>query len=149
MHRILASLTATLGIRAKRKPAVAAIGDEQRAAIDANTQLVIGELSASAGFTLALDHQSVVWIDGFIERSRHIDIDTLHDIIASFYGSAIIAIYGGQWIIESGETAIAIEPDFIMYPFSSVAKHFTAGRDHSVLSLFNGIEPMLASHRAQ
>src|SRR5437588_620734 len=76
--------------------------DEEK--IKANAQLVIEGLGPAATDLqdFGFNRESVEWVEGYIERQRKRggtkeQIDSLVNVIGSFFGECIIQAYGGKW----------------------------------------------------
>jgi hypothetical protein len=105
------------------------VTDESRLeAIRKNSQLVIATLGAERE-NLALNRESVAWIEGFIKRQRGgADSESLASTVACFLGEAIIAAAGGQWADDSeGGLGVRLPNGDWCFPFAKAAKQFANG----------------------
>jgi hypothetical protein len=82
--------------------------------------------------SLSYDRQSLDWLDGYIERNRHIFSEErrYHWAISFGYilGEAIIRAFGGTWEYnqEYAEWMVNVGPSlFIANPIGKVYKHLT------------------------
>jgi hypothetical protein len=109
-----------------------------------NAQLVIArfsqlpELKSHFGY----NHESVKWLDGFIERERsRRDINTvgtekLIQVLGSYLGECVIHTYGGMWREQEGQWGVFFDDSNSVFPFNKVLKQFRNGREDSILSFF-------------
>jgi hypothetical protein len=120
--------------------------------IRANAELVIGQLGQASGIeNFGYNAESVVWLDGFIERQRvrpefadEASIEQMSQTLGSFVGECVIACYGGEWREEDGSWAIDFGGGNVAYPFNKVRKQFLHGEEDSVQSWFQTI-PLILS----
>jgi hypothetical protein len=119
---------------------------ERLAQIKANVEFALQEFRELADKDVALDADSVAWVEGFIEsaRGRYIGVDGgvpegLIGLIGSYLGEAIIAETNGQWIEDGeGRLAVSFPNGDAVYPFTKVEKQFEQGRaaGESILSFY-------------
>jgi hypothetical protein len=114
--------------------------------IKANVEFAMQEFRELADKDVALDADSVAWVEGFIEnaRGRYVGVEGgvpegLVGLIGSYLGEAIIAETGGQWIEDdAGRLAVAFPNGEAVYPFAKVEKQFELGvaGGESILSFY-------------
>ena len=74
------------------------------------------------------NRESVVWIEGFIERQRiNPDItdetkEGLVNVLGSFLGECIIHLHGGQWRRDNNGWGIRFDRKNAAYPFNKLRK---------------------------
>lgn len=101
--------------------------------IKANADLVIAKLGPLSDIDFGLNHESVVWVAGFIERQRQRDdidadtIDGLVEVLGSFLGECMVANYAGQWQEADGRWGVQLKSKVTAFPFSKVRKQFDNG----------------------
>ena len=112
-----------------------------------NAQLVIDRFSQlpELEFQFGYNHESVKWLDGFIERERgRRDINTvgtekLIQVLGSFLGECVIHTYGGAWREQEDQWGVFFDDSNSVFPFNKVRKQFRNGGEDSVLSFFEVI----------
>lgn len=119
---------------------------ERLAQIKANVAFALQEFRELADKDVALDADSVAWVEGFIEsaRGRYIGVDGgvpegLVGLIGSYLGEAIIAETNGQWIEDDASgLGVAFPNGDTVYPFTKVRKQFEQGLagGESILSFY-------------
>jgi hypothetical protein len=125
---------------------MSALEGERLQQIKANVEFALQEFRELADKDVALDAQSVAWVERFIEsaRGRYVGIDGgvpegLVGLIGSYLGEAIIAETNGHWIEdEDGRVAVAFPNGDAVYPFAKVQKQFDEGvtAGESILSFY-------------
>lgn len=104
-----------------------------------------------SGFDFGYDLQSVVWLDGYIERQRARDditqelVDGLVNVLGSYLGECVINCYGGYWENEDGQWRVSLDGDNAVYPFAKMRKQFQNGTEDSIKSFFEVIPILFAS----
>jgi hypothetical protein len=126
--------------------------------IRANADLVLSVARKDYDPHIGFDAAGVRWLDGYIQRlvdQGGVEAsETLCDNLGSFLGTCIIETFGGTWQDTEHGWAVVLDGDLAVFPFNKVLKHLTEGAGDSVLSLFNGIPPLIghakeaAGHRA-
>jgi hypothetical protein len=109
-----------------------------------NAQLLINRISQPPELKshFGYNHESVKWLDGFIERERsRRDINTvgtakLIQVLGSYLGECVIHTYGGTWREQKGEWGVFFDDSNSVFPFNKVLKQFRNGREDSILSFF-------------
>jgi hypothetical protein len=125
----------------------------------ANGQLVIDQLGPLSDVEFGLNRDSVVWIEGFIERQRlRADHDAgamsgLVDVLGSFLGECLVAATGGRWrFVDSVEAwAVEVRDETFVFPFAKVEKLFRNGIEggDSIVSFYDVAVTHLATGRLQ
>lgn len=128
------------------EPVISAISPDLMHAIAANAEMVKKETGTLAKNEITYSEDSVRWVSGFIDRNRDGDPAGLVDTIGSYLGEAIISNYGGKWIIFDGQPAVEIKPDFVVFPFSKVAKHFENGQEDSIGRFFSALPELIEAY---
>lgn len=110
-------------------------------AIKANAALVLKAFEEHR--TLAYDEESVVWLDGYIERNRH-DWDEqkaekLVNILGSFFGECIRLNYGGEWRMLENGLGVAFSDGNAAFPFNKIRKQIQNGSEDSIASFYTAI----------
>lgn len=121
------------------------LDDERLSRVRDNAAFAIREFSEASGVAIALDRDSVAWVDGFIDRMRlRYGNDGapggLVSVIGSFLGEAIIARAGGEWVSDdAGGVGVRFACGDTAYPFGKVEKQFDQGSaaGESVLSFYD------------
>ncbi|WP_439541778.1 hypothetical protein [Hyphomicrobium sp.] len=129
------------------------LDDERLARVRDNAAFAIRGFSEASGAAIALDRDSVAWVDGFIERMRARYGDEsapggLVSVIGSFLGEAIIARAGGDWVSdEAGGVGVAFACGDTAYPFGKVEKQFEQGSaaGESILSFYDVCVDLVAT----
>ena len=120
--------------------------------IRANADLVLSVARKDYDPHIGFDAAGVRWLDGYIQnladRGEVDASETLCDNLGSFLGTCIIETYGGAWQDTEHGWAVVLDGDLAVFPFNKVLKHLTEGAGDSVLSLFNGIPPLMAHAEA-
>jgi hypothetical protein len=119
---------------------------ERLVQIKANADFALQEFRELADKDVALDANSVAWVEGFVEqaRGRYAGIDGgvpdgLVGLIGSYLGEAIIAETNGHWAVdENGALAVAFPNGDAVFPFDKVGKQFAHGlaAGESILSFY-------------
>lgn len=115
--------------------------------IRANAEMVVQELRPLSGIDFSYTHQSVEWLQGYIERLRNsgeldsADMkDKLTSVLGSFLGECIVRCYGGTWTQhDAGEWCVAFNHDNMVFPFAKVAKQIDNGPEDGIASFFSVI----------
>ncbi len=113
--------------------------------IKENAALTIRTLRLCCPIDFGLNAESVVWVEGFIERQRarpDFDgplADRLTDVLGSFLGECMIAAYGGRWAPIDGRWGVRLPNGSAAFPFTKVRKQLDEGleRGESVASFFH------------
>ncbi len=58
-------------------------------------------------------------------------------------GEAVVHTYNGQWVTFQGMPAVQVRPNFVVFPFSKVHKHFENGAEDSIGYFFTAIPSVL------
>ncbi|HWT01384.1 MAG TPA: hypothetical protein VN256_14135 [Pyrinomonadaceae bacterium] len=109
--------------------------DELVELIKKNADLVVRELGPLSDVRFGFNRESVVWVEGFIERQRArpehdpAAVDGLVDVLGSFLGECLIAAAGGEWRWSDGQQTwgVAFANDTHAFPFAKVHKQFANG----------------------
>ena len=111
--------------------------------IKANAEIVIKTFSENNDVNLGYDEESVVWIDGYIERNREkwneATIESLSSVLGSFLGECIRRNFGGEWEMTEYGLAIAFSGGNAAYPFNKINKQIQNGSDDSIAGFYNSI----------
>jgi hypothetical protein len=115
--------------------------------IRANAEMVVEQLRALSGIEFGYTKESVVWLEGYIERLRNSGEfenterkDKLISVFGSFLGECIIHCYGGSWQQhESGMWWVAFNKDSGAFPFSKITKQIDNGLEDGIASFFSVI----------
>ena len=121
------------------------LDDDRLSLLRDNAAFAIREFSEASGAAIALDRDSVAWVEGFIERMRLRYGDDgapsgIESVIGSFLGEAIIARAGGDWVSDdAGGIGVAFASGDTAYPFAKVTKQFDQGSaaGESILSFYD------------
>lgn len=105
-----------------------------------------GPLS-NLGAEFGYNHDSVAWVEGFLERQRHqteiaaADVENLVQLIGSYLGECIIRTYGGVWREHDGAWGVFFNESNAAFPFNKVRKQLENGVEggDSILSFFEVI----------
>jgi hypothetical protein len=89
---------------------------------------VIARLAPISGIDFGRNEDSVVWVDGFIEkyRKKPNDHDGLIVMLGCFLGECIVAEYGGHWVNTERGWAVRFDTGDA-YPIAKVAGQFARG----------------------
>ena len=103
---------------------------------------VIAALGAT-GAELNYDHESVAWIDAYIERNReHFSVEEANKVannLGAFVGECLRAAHGGTWVRDekSGEWGVNLGEGLgTAFPAAKIYKQLRNGPEDSVLSFF-------------
>ncbi|HEX8369504.1 MAG TPA: hypothetical protein VF604_13240 [Pyrinomonadaceae bacterium] len=109
-------------------------------AIKANAALVLKTFEQQ---NLAYDEESVVWLDGYIERNRsnwgEQGGEKLVNILGSFLGECIRLNYGGAWQMTENGLAVAFSDGNAAFPFNKIRKQIHNGSEDSIASFYSSI----------
>lgn len=105
---------------------------------------MLGRLVKS-GASSDYGRELVEWLDGFIERNRHLWGEEEHanrvaNNLGAVLGECLRAAYGGNWSFHEqfGEWGIDLGSTFgTVFPAAKVYKQVTNGPEDSILSLFD------------
>ena len=125
------------------------VPDKMRAA----AQEVIALFRENNDVHLALDLDSVRWIDGYIDRIRanfpREKRGGLVAYLAAFVGECIIHTFGGAWTQdENGMWGVTVSPRLWACPAAKIEKQFEHGPEDSVASFVESI-PALEQYLAK
>lgn len=122
------------------------VGAERLEQIKANVAFALQEFRELADKDVALDADSVAWVERFIEsaRGRYQGVDGgvpdgLVGLIGSYLGEAIIAETSGHWVQDdAGRLAVAFPNGEAVFPLTKVEKQFEQGLagGESILSFY-------------
>jgi len=112
--------------------------------IRANAELVVQQIRQLSGMDFGYTHESVKWLEGYIERLREAGQfenaepkTKLISVFGSFLGECVIRCYGGAWKLhEPGVWGVAFNEDNIAFPFAKVAKQIDNGLEDGIASFF-------------
>ena len=117
--------------------------NDQREAILANAKIVRDWAKEQLDVDLALDGESVKWLDGYIERNREgfdaVTKDRMVSLFGSYLGEALIQSIGGEWQQYKGTWCVSIDENQRAFPFNKVAKQFENGSADSIYAFFTMI----------
>jgi hypothetical protein len=107
----------------------------------------LSKLGAEFGY----NHQSVAWVEEFIEHQRlqkditGDDAEELVQLIGSYLGECVIHTYGGAWREYDGTWGVFFNDSDAAFPFSKVRKQFDNGVSggDSILSFFEVIPQVI------
>lgn len=123
--------------------------------IKKNAQLTIEQLRQTSQIDFGYNSESVKWLEGYIERLRQsgqLQPETkrkkLASVLGSFLGECIIQCYGGSWVMHEGCWAVAINNDFIAFPFNKIGKQMENGLEDGINSFFTSIPALLSQSKA-
>ncbi|HZF86730.1 MAG TPA: hypothetical protein VE084_24680 [Burkholderiaceae bacterium] len=146
----IAALSFGVGMASPAHGTFMNLSAQQLQAIESNSSLVRERIGVSSGVDFSFTTASIQWLDGYIERVRN-GVDgkaNLAQVLGSYYGEAIRKTYGGRWIVDKdGNVGIEIEPDFVVFPLSKVAKQLNNGPEDSIYSMFTMIPHLLSERR--
>lgn len=116
------------------------------------TLLQLREISGRPA--LSYDHASVIWLAGFIERQRQLQIprETINGMVGNlgcYFGRCIIECYGGKWAESPDGWAVQFDEQNSIFPFNKLAKHFENGTEDSIRSMFEVIPTLYPNVRPQ
>ncbi len=98
-----------------------------------DAKLVMEKLTPLRQAPIVLDRDSVVWVEGFIERQRldfKDDHEGLVQTLGSFLGESIIAAGGGTWAkTDDDMIGVKFANGAWCFPFAKVRKQFANGLD--------------------
>src|SRR5215813_12167723 len=122
-------------------------------AIRANAKLVLDKFRSVSGLgaRFGYNRESVVWVDGFIERYRSKPDFTIESaamlvqVIGSYLGECVIREYGGEWREHEDGWGVFFDEKNAVFPFVKVHKQFQQGLDggESILGFFDLIGPVI------
>lgn len=127
--------------------------EAELAAIRANSELAIATFKERSEIDFGLDRNSVAWMEGFIDRQRHVDPSPpamITAVLGSHLGQSIIAAAGGVWAKdEDGQVGVRFDNGDWCYPFAKVAKQIEsgAGVGEGILSFYDVSVEYLATGR--
>lgn len=112
--------------------------------IRANCELVIKTMQKDLGINLSYDEKSVAWLEGYIERNRHVEPTTINQLVnvfGSFLEECMCHEFDGKWEEVDGNWKISItspKSTFYANPFGKVEKQYKNGikSGESILSFF-------------
>lgn len=111
--------------------------------IQANAALVIKTFGENNDVRLGYDEDSVVWIDGYIERNREgWDEQTgenLSNVLGSFLGECIRRNYGGEWKMTENGIGVAFNEKNVIFPLNKTKKQIEHGSEDSIASFYQVI----------
>lgn len=109
-------------------------------AIKANAELVLKTFEQQ---NLGYNEESVVWLDGYIERNRQNweeqTAGKMGSILGSFLGECIRRNYGGEWQMTENGLCIAFTDGNAAFPFNKINKQIQNGSDDSIASFYSSI----------
>jgi hypothetical protein len=121
--------------------------NEQVDLIKKNARIVIDQLRQLSDMDFGMNRESVVWVEGFIERQRaRPDFDSafadkLTQTLGSFLGECIIANGGGAWLWSDDHQSwsIVFSNNSQAFPFVKVGKMFADGLEggESIVSFYD------------
>ena len=108
--------------------------------------MVVQQLRPLSGIDFGYTHESVEWLDGYIERLRSsgefesVEVkDKLTSVFGSFLGECIVRCYGGTWKHHDEGWSVVFDDDNVAFPFAKVAKQIDNGSEDSIASFFRVI----------
>ncbi|HKS11042.1 MAG TPA: hypothetical protein VJS13_15945 [Pyrinomonadaceae bacterium] len=121
--------------------------------IRANAEMVVQELRPLSGIDFGYTHESVKWLEGYIERLRTSgefdDVETKHKLMSvfgSFLGECMVRCYGGTWKEHGeGDWGVAFANGTMAFPFGRVRKQMDDGLSEGITSFFSAI-PAILNH---
>ena len=111
--------------------------------LKANSDAVIHELGHLTDFEFGCNRESVVWLEGYIERMKEAKIfngpgrDKLISVFGSFLGECLVQCYGGTWKKRDGAWGIVFDDENIALPFTAVADQVDHGRASGIHRFFD------------
>ncbi|HZS07856.1 MAG TPA: hypothetical protein VFD58_23685 [Blastocatellia bacterium] len=132
--------------------------DEHVNRIRENAAIVIAELGPLSDVReFGFNRDSVVWVEGFIERQRvrpeydATAVASLTGVLGSFLGECLIAAAGGAWHWSEAQQAwsVAFPNATQAFPFAKVHKLFENGLEggDSIVSFYDIAVEYLATGR--
>jgi hypothetical protein len=117
---------------------------EQVHHIRASAALVVRACRSLSGFEFDYTHNSIQWLDGYIERIRTEPVadsvpERLISNLGSYLGQAIVSTYGGAWSQDENGWHIRFDERNRAYPFNKVAKQFPNAEEDSDASFYRAI----------
>jgi hypothetical protein len=110
--------------------------------IKANAERVVQEFGPISGIHFGYNHESVEWLDGYIQRLRQSDVfdeatrKKLTIVFGSFLGECVVKCYGGKWEQQKGDWCVAFGSRDLAFPFAKVAKQMEGEPYQSIASFF-------------
>ena len=114
-----------------------------------NAELAVEQMRELSDVDFGYNAESVVWLEGYIERQRSRDdikqetINKLVSVLGSYLGECIIRCHGGKWENKDGQWCVCFDDKAAVYPFNKVAKQFENGKEDSIKSFFETIAVVL------
>jgi hypothetical protein len=119
--------------------------------IKANAEMAIEKFRPVSGMDFGYNRESVVWLEGYIERMRQSDkfkdratYEKLANVFGSFLGECVVKCYGGAWTEREGDWCVAFDSRNVVFPFAKVAKQMENGREDGIGSFFTIIPEVFA-----
>lgn len=101
---------------------------------------------SNLGAKFGYNHDSVAWVEGFLERQHQTeiaatDVEILVQLVGSYLGECIIRTYGGVWRERDGTWGVFFDELNAAFPFDKVRKQLENGVEggDSILSFFEVI----------
>ena len=111
--------------------------------IRANAEMVIKTFGENNGVELDYDEDSVVWLDGYIERNRsnwnEQTAENLANVLGSFLGECICRNFGGEWKTTEHGLGVALSEQNVAFPLNKVRKQIQNGSEDSIASFYQTI----------
>jgi hypothetical protein len=118
--------------------------------IRANAELVVQQIRQLSGEDFGYTHESVKWLEGYIERLReagqfeNAEAKTkLISVFGSFVGECMLRCYGGTWKLHEGVWCVTFRKGEMAFPFAKVTKQIDYGLGDGISSFFNVIPTIL------
>ena len=110
--------------------------------IKANAERVVREFGPISGIDFGYNHESVEWLNGYIQRLRQSDAfdeatrEKLTGVFGSYLGECLVKCYGGAWEQFEGRWCVAFKSGDRAFPFTKVAKQMEGEPCQSIESFF-------------
>jgi hypothetical protein len=111
--------------------------------IKGNAEAVIQELAHLTDFEFGYNRQSVVWLEGLIERMKKDGAfkgdgrDKLISAFGSYLGECVVHCYGGEWKRRHGAWAISFSEELYAFPYAAVGTQVDIGVAGGIRTFFD------------
>ncbi len=124
------------------------VNAENLAAIQQTAKVVPPFFKEHDGVDLAYDAESIEWLDNRINQihgnSPPEVEEKLITMIGSFFGEALITLFGGEWVDTEYGPGVRFSQGTVAFPFAKVGKQFEGGEGDSIYGLYSSIKPLIA-----
>lgn len=96
------------------------------------------------GFDVLPNEQGIEYLDYLLLQPdiQNIGEDTKLPLFGMFLGEAIIATYGGRWVLSMEQEAIEIQEGFVTFPLGYIKRSFEEPCNGRIINYFNSIKSL-------